>query len=198
MSDQFPSVPQSGEIRIRQGKQELVAAGEMLSIGGKEFDLSRVDRVTFRVATRLNQASYLIGVAQGDKKCRFMFDAYKRLTELDETYQLWLGVVDLLERTACQRIADSAGDAISAGGTATFGGAPAARIDADAEGLRPHRPFGKKVPWSQVAEARMVRGQVEVLTEDELAAGRRPKLSIDMSGWNAVVLPRVVAQLAGR
>jgi hypothetical protein len=78
------------------------------------------------------------------------------------------------------------------------GAPPASRIEADAEGLRPRRPLARTLPWSDVAGAEPREGQVRVFSARERAAGTNPKLSIDMSGWNAVILPRVVAQLATR
>jgi hypothetical protein len=137
-------------------------------------------------------------VAHGDSKHIFMFDAYRRGTELDDRREIWNRLVALLENTACPRIARNAVVAISAGETVVFGAPPASRIEADAEGLRPRRPLARTLPWSDVAGAEPREGQVRVFSARERAAGTNPKLSIDMSGWNAVILPRVVAQLATR
>src|SRR5690349_6738120 len=88
MSDHSMSVPPE-EIRIRRGKHELLACGDLLTVGGKSFALSRVDRVAYRAATRINQAQYVIGVAQGDLKRQFLFEAFRRGTELDDTRELF-------------------------------------------------------------------------------------------------------------
>lgn len=192
----------SGEIRVPRGKSgpgfghvSLVAADGAIRVGDRIFRLAGLDRVTYRAAARINQASYRIGVGEGDAQCTFMFDAYRRGTELVDTREVWLRLVALLESTACPRIADVALCAIAAGRSVTFGSRPASRIDADAVGLRPHRPLARAVPWAEIRGADLHEGQVRVWTS---SSGRRPAMSIDMSGWNAVVLPRVVAALAAR
>ena len=53
-------------------------------------------------------------------------------TELDETREIWVRLVALLESTACPRLAEAALRTIAGGGSVTFGGRPASRIDADA------------------------------------------------------------------
>lgn len=186
-----------GEIRARSGKKELVAAGDVISIGSQTFRLGELDRIVYKAASRINQASYTIGLAQGDAKSTFRFDAYRRGTELDDTRETWNQLVTLLENEACPRIARTATQSIMMGETVVFGSLPATRIDADSEGLRQHQPFAKKVPWNQLAGADLREGQVRVWTVKERAAGKNPKLHIDMAGWNAVILPRVVALLAG-
>jgi hypothetical protein len=201
MSEQFPTGPvgarSSREIRVRSGKRELVASGGVITVGDQVFHLVGVDRVVYRAAARINQASYRIGLAQGDAKCIFTFDAYKRGTELEDTRKLWGQLVELLESTACPRIAHSAAQAITSGQAVTFGSSPAARINADAEGLRPRQPFAKTVPWSQIVGADLHEGQVRVWTATDGITDKKPKMSIDMMGWNAVVLPRVVGILGG-
>jgi len=182
------------EIRIRRGKHELVASGDLLTVGDKSFALSRVDRVIYRAATRINQAQYVIGVAQGDMKHQFLFEAFKRGTEFEDARDLFYRMVDLLERQVCPRIADEAVRTISTGGSVAFGGPPAARIDTDREGLRKRQLFAKKVPWSGAIRSDFAAGQVRVWTSDGVGDAK-PTLSIDMGGWNAVILPRVVAVL---
>lgn len=188
----------SGEIRMRSGRRELVASGEVISIGDREFRLTEVTRVMYRAACRANQASYTIGLARGDQRCTFMFDAYRRGTELEDAREAWTRLVALLEATTCPRIAARLVRTIVTGGTVPFGGSPSARIDANAEGLCPHRPFAKTVPWSQITGADTSNGQVRVWTVANGAITRKPKMSLDMFGWNAVVLPRVVAAFAAR
>lgn len=72
----------------------------------------------------------------------------------------------------------------------TFGSRPAAPIDANADGLRPNTPFARTIPWADTAGADLHEGQVRVWTT---TSRRKPAMSADMAGWNAVVLPRVVA-----
>lgn len=122
-----------------------------------------------------------------------MFDAYRRGTELNDTRDIWLRLVALLESTACPRIADDALRAIAAGGSVAFGSRPGSRIEADASGLRPRKPFARAVPRAEISRADLHEGQVRVWTR----SGRKPALATEMFGWNAVVLPRVVAALAG-
>jgi hypothetical protein len=182
------------EIRVRSGRRELVATDETISIGDKEFRLTDVTRVVYRAAARINQASYTLGLARGDLRCTFMFDAYRRGTELEDARENWRRLVALIEGTVCPRIAARAARTIVTGGTVPFGGTPSGRIDADAIGLCPHRPFAKPIPWSQITGADTSDGQVRIWT---VATGpRKPKLTIDTFGWNAVVLPRVVAAFA--
>lgn len=184
-----------GEIRLGSGKRQLVASNGALSIGDQVFRLDGVDRVVYRSAARINQASYTIGVAQGAEKHTFMVDAYKRGTELDDTRNTWQRFVALLEATACPRIAQDAVQIIASGGTFTFGGPLASRIDADAEGLRPRHLFAKRIPWSRIVDADLGNGLARVWTSTDGVPDPKPRLSIDMSGWNAVILPRVVALL---
>lgn len=186
--------PLPGEIRIRRGRHELVAVDNVFVVDGKVFDLSTVDRVIYRAATRINQHAYELGVAQGESKCRFLFNAYRRGTEMAETRELWNQAVALLERTVCPRIADDAARTISAGGSVTFGGPQAARIVADAEGVRKLQPFAEKVPWNRIVGSDFALGQVRLWSGDRTGTSK-PRLSIDMGGWNAVVLPRLVAML---
>jgi hypothetical protein len=188
-----------GEIRVPRGKSgpgfghvSLVATDGVIMIGDRTFRLAGLDRVTYRAAARINQASYRIGVGEGEEQCTFMFDAYRRGTELDDTRNVWLRLVALLESTACPRIADLALRGIATGRSVTFGSSPASRIEADALGLTPRRPFARAVPWAEIRGADLHDGQVRVWTSRS-----RPAMSADMSGWNAVVLPRVVAALAG-
>ncbi|MGF7235329.1 MAG: hypothetical protein ACQSGP_10285 [Frankia sp.] len=186
-----------GELRARSGKRVLVAVGNVISVDSQTFHLGELDRVVYKAATRINQSSYTIGLAQGETKCTFTFDAYRRGTEMDDTREIWHRLVTVLENTACPRIAQNAAQAIMVGETVVFGSLPATRIDADTEGLRQHKPFAKKVPWNQLAGADLREGQVRVWTGKERATGKNPKLRIDMAGWNAVILPRVVALLTG-
>lgn len=69
---------------------------------------------------QINLAHYRIGVGQGGAQRTFMFDAYRRGTELDDTRSVWLGLVALLESTACPRITDDALRSIAAGRSAAF------------------------------------------------------------------------------
>jgi hypothetical protein len=197
MSQQFPSMP-LGEIFLRKGSRELVASGNVISIGEQVFQLDAVDRVVYHSATRINQASYTIGLAQGAQKCRFMVDAYRRGSEFKDMSDSWSRLVTLLEATACRRIAQDATHVINSGGTFFFGSLPANRIDANAEGLRFRRIFSKRVPWDQITSADLRKGEVQVWTSTNRAVSvsADPKMSIAMSGWNAVVLPRVVSMLA--
>ncbi len=176
------------------GHVSLVAAGDVITVGDRAFRLAAVDRVSYRAAAQVNLAHYRIGVGHGDTQCTFMFDAYRRGTELDDTRDVWLRLVALLESTACPRIADNALRAIAAGRTVAFGSQPASRIDADASGLRPRKPFARAVPWREISGADLHEGQVRIWSR---GPGRKPAMSTDMSGWNAVVLTRVVAALAG-
>jgi hypothetical protein len=190
--------PGTDEIRVRSGRRELVATGTTLTIGDAVFDLNRIDRVIYKAAIRINQASYTIGVAAGDEKNVFMVDAYRRGTEFTDVRDAWNRLVSLLEATACPRLARAALASIRRGETVTFGAPPANRIDADTAGVRPRRPFARVTPWSAVADVRLLEGQVQLFTAAELAAGKAAKLRIDMSGWNAVLLPRVAAAFIGR
>ncbi|OHV32473.1 MULTISPECIES: hypothetical protein [Pseudofrankia] len=187
-----------GEVRIHRKKQDLVATAQAITIGEQYFDLSTVDRVIYRAAARINQASYRIGLAHGDVTAIFTFDAYKRGTELEDSRRLFEQVVQLLEATACPAIAQRAAHAVTAGHPVAFGSSPAARITADAQGLRPRQPFAKTVPWSQIVGADLREGQARVWTATNGVTDKKPKMSIDMMGWNAVVLPRVVRMLGGR
>lgn len=189
------------EVRVPRGRTgpglgyvSLVAADGVIAVGDRVFRLARLDRVSYRAAARINQASYRIGLGEGGARCTFTFDAYRRGTELGDAREAWLRLVALLESAPCPRIADDAIRAIAAGGSVTFGSPPASRIDIDAGRLRPHRPFARTVAWADVGGADLHEGQVRVWTS---RSGRRPVMSADMSGWNAVVLPRVVAALAG-
>jgi hypothetical protein len=181
----------SPEIRMRTGGSELVAADETVSIGGTVFDLGLVDRVIYRAFSRVNQASYLVGLSQGGMRRKVMFDAYG--AELGDAREAWERLVGLLETAVCPRIADDAVRAISAAGVVRFGSRPTARIEADAEGLRHVQPFARTVPWALITGADLADGLARVWV-----TGRKPRLSIDMSGWNAVALPRVVGALTGR
>lgn len=176
------------------GHVSLVATDDVIAIGDRAFRVAGLDRVTYRAAAQINQAHYSIGVGEGREQCTFMFDAYRRGTELHDTREIWLRLVALLERTACPRIADAALQAIAAGRSVTFGSQPGSRIDADAVGLRPRKPFAQALPWREISGADLHEGQVRVWTR---TPGRKPAVTTDMSGWNAVVLPRVVAALAG-
>jgi hypothetical protein len=191
----------SNEIRVPRGKSgpglghvPLVASEGVITVGDQGFRLADVDRVSYRAAVQINLAHYRIGVGQGGAQRTFMFDAYRRGTELDDTRDVWLRLVALLESTACPRIADDALRSIAAGRSVAFGSQPGSRIDADADGLRPRRPFARIVPWAEIDRADRHEGQVRVWTR----SGRKPAMSTDMAGWNAVVLPRVVAALVRR
>jgi len=179
----------SGELRVRSGGRALVASGDAISIGNRVFRLAEVDRVAYHAAARINQASYSIGLAAGDAKSRFAFDAFRRGTEFDDARETWRRLVELLETTACPRIAHTAVRAISAGETVKFGGSLSPRLDADAEGLRRYELFAKKVPWPEITEVDMREGQVRVWTSGCV----KPAIAVGMFGWNAVVLPRVAA-----
>ncbi len=192
MSGKF-SFAGSGELRVRSGGRALVAAGDAISIGERVFRLADVDRVAYHAAARNNQASYSIGLAVGEHKSRFAFDAFRRGTEFDDARETWRRLVELLETVACPRIADAAVRAISGGDTVKFGGALSPRLDADAGGLRRHELFAKKVAWPEITGVDMREGQVRVWAGD----GAKPAIAIGMFGWNAVVLPRVVAALGG-
>ena len=191
MSGKF-SFTGSGELRVRSGGRALVAGGDAISIGDRVFRLADVDRVAYHAAARLDQASYSIGLAVGESRSRFAFDAFRRGSEFDDARETWRRLVELLEVAACPRIAATAVRAVSAGETVKFGGALSPRLDADAEGLRRHELFARKVPWSEITGVDMREGQVRVWTSD----GAKPAIAIGMFGWNAVVLPRVVAVIS--
>ena len=193
MSEKF-SFTGSGELRIHSGGRALVAAGEVISIGDRSFRLSEVDRVAYHAAARINQASYSIGLAVGENKSRFAFDAFRRGTEMQDARETWRRLVELLEAVACPRIAEAAVAEISGGETVKFGGALSPRLDADAEGLRRYELFARKVLWAEITGTDMREGQVRVWTAE---SGSKPAIAIGMFGWNAVVLPRVVS-LIGR
>jgi len=188
----------TGEVRLSSGRRELVAIGTVVTVGEDVFHLPAVDRIAYHVASRGNHTSFRIRLRQAATTCDFMVDAYRRGTELNDTRAAWGSLVELVERWACPNIARTAIDAIRAGGTVAFGGAPAARIDGNAAGLRPRRLFAKTVPWSRIARADFGDGLVRVWTTDDVGAGSTVAMSVDMSGWNAVVLPRVVRALAAR
>ncbi|MGW1616728.1 hypothetical protein ACWCQZ_46520 [Streptomyces sp. NPDC002285] len=168
-----------------------------MSIGNQVFRLSEVDKIAFHAASRINEASYMIGVAQGKSSCRFTFRAYRRATEMEDRRKEWNQLANLLDSIAGPRIARRMADYLSDGGIATFGSPPATRIDADVEGLRLRRPFMKKVPWDTVTDVDLNRGAVRVWTSAESISEGKPRMAIDMHGWNAVVLPRVFALLRG-
>lgn len=195
----FPETPTGHpgvEIRISRGKRHLVATEDQITVDGQVFRLADVDQVAYRAAARINQASYRIGVAQGGAKATFTFDAYRRGTEMEDSRVQWGNVVDLLEARVCPRIAAEAVAAVSAGGKWSFGSLPATRVEADVNGLRVCQPFGARIPWDRVYSADMHQGCVRVW--DAKSGGTRPRISIDMSGWNAVVLPRVIAMVTAR
>jgi hypothetical protein len=184
-------------IRLRHAKRELVAGQDTIAIGEHEFPLHLVDRVVYRAATRINQASYVIGLAQGERAHTFAFTAYRKGTAMEDAAVTWRRLVDLLEGTVCPRIADSAVQAVSAGTTVTFGGPRSSRVDVSPEGLRPRRPFARTIPWARVTTADLAAGLARVWTAGaDGTPAPRPALCIDMTGWNAVVLPRVVRRLA--
>ncbi|MFG1807676.1 hypothetical protein [Streptomyces sp. NPDC049040] len=201
MSDQYPH-PATGdashdEIRLRHGRRELIAGHDRITIGGHEFPLHLVDRVVYRAATRINQAGYVIGLAQGERTRTFAFAAYRRGTELEDAAATWNRLVHLLESTVCPRIGESAIQAVSAGTTVTFGGPRSSRVDVSPEGLRPRRPFARTIPWARITTADLAAGLARVwVTGSDGTPTPKPALSIDMSGWNAVVLPRVVRRFA--
>ncbi|MCM2416583.1 hypothetical protein [Streptomyces sp. RKAG293] len=202
MSDQFsssgPDAQPFDEIRIRKGKRALVASADSISIGEQVFRLDSVDRVFYRAAARINQASYTIGLAQGERKCTFMFDAYRRGSELEDARATWRQLVGLIQASVCPRIAEESARRVLAGETVTFGGPASSRIDADSQGLRPRRLFGKTVPWLQIANAEFAEGMVRIWSASDGAVHEKPTMSVDMSGWNAVVLPEIVRHFAGR
>ena len=78
-----------------------------------------------------------------------MFAAYRRGTELDDTRELWLRLVALLESTACPRLAEAALRTMAGDGSVTFGSRPASGIDADAVGLRPRNRSHGRSPGSR-------------------------------------------------
>lgn len=196
MSDQFSTaapVPSSGELRIRWRRHELVAGSSVITVDDQTFDLTRVDRIAYHTASRINVATYAIRLGQGDKTCYFMYDAYRRDTEMDDARNMWTGVVDLLEHAVSPRLANDAIHAVLSGQTVRFG----TSIVADAEGLRLRRPFAKTVPWGRLTAADLVLGNVRVWTDDS-AGGKKPKMTTGMAGWNAVVLPRVITLMRNR
>src|SRR5689334_23575914 len=115
-----------GHIRVARGKTgpglghvALVAADGTIAVGEQVFRLADLDRITYRAATRINYASYLIGVGEGNRQRTFTFDAYRRGTQLDDAHEIWLSLVTLLESTACPRIAEAALQTIAGGGSVT-------------------------------------------------------------------------------
>lgn len=192
MSGKF-SFTGSGGLRVRCGGRALAASADVIEMGGRTFRLARVDRVAYHAAARLGQASYTIGLGSGGVRRRFAFDAFGRGTELEDARETWRRLVELLEATACPRLAEAAVTAISAGGKVKFGGGAVPRIDADAAGLRQFGPLHGRVGWDLVAGADLREGVVRVWT----VGGERP-LRAGMAGWNAVLLPRVVALMGRR
>jgi hypothetical protein len=180
----------SGEVRVRSGGRTLAAAGDVIVIGERIFRLAEVDRVAYHAAARPHQASYALGLARGPMRSRFVFDAFRGGSELEDARETWRRLVELVESAACPRIARAAVDSITAGATARFGGGGHPRIDADAEGLRRRRWFAPKVPWAGVLGTDLRAGQVRVWT-----GGPEPELVAAMAGWNAVVLPRVIGMM---
>jgi hypothetical protein len=188
-----------GELRVRgSGRRELVATGNTISIGDQVFPLGDVDRVAYRAATRINQASYGIALARGDTSCRFLFDAYRRGTDLEDKRAIWNRLVELIEATAVPRITAAAVRTIGAGQTVRLGSPAIDAVDLDAEGIRRHRPFAAKLPWDRVARADLYQGLARVWTMVDGTVATTPKIGIPIFGWNAVVLPDVVARLARR
>jgi hypothetical protein len=185
--------PSFDEIRITSRGKELVAAGGAVTIGPHTFYVGTVDRLIYHAAARINHASYLIGLGQGDTKARFMFDAYRRGTEMADRRAEWGRLVDLFEATVAPRLADDAARSIAAGGTVRFGSPAIDGIDADAVGLRRHRPLARKVPWADITGAELSIGLAKVWTARAGVPATKPAMFTDMSGWNAVILPRVVA-----
>lgn len=66
------------------GHVALVATDGTIAMGDQIFRLASLDRVTYRAAARINHASYLIGVGEGNQQCTFTFGAYRRGTEFDD------------------------------------------------------------------------------------------------------------------
>jgi hypothetical protein len=183
----------SGEVRVRCGGRTLAAAGDVIVIGDRVFRLAEVDRVAYHAAARPHQAGYALGLARGPVCSRFVFDAFRDGSELEDAREAWRRLVELIESAACPRIARAAAEAITAGATARFGGGGHPRIAADAEGLRRCRWFAPKVPWASVLGTDLRAGQVRVWT-----GGPEPELVAAMAGWNAVVLPRVIGMMVAR
>ncbi|MER6434618.1 hypothetical protein ABT272_44900 [Streptomyces sp900105245] len=181
-----------GELCISSGRQKLLATDETITIKNRTFVLTEIDGLAFRAASRVNQASYMVGVAQGAHRCRFGFDAYSRGTEMRDRKREWDSVVQLLGCKAGLRIAENKLNQIYAGGRVTFGSLPATSIEADAEGLRLRRPFMRKIPWHEISYADMRHGSVRVFISSKESSGKL-RLKVDMYGWNAVILPEVVA-----
>ncbi|MDI2129924.1 hypothetical protein [Yinghuangia seranimata] len=180
------------QIRVRKGRRELVADDSVIAVGDEVFRLDELDRVSYWAAARINQATYQIGLASGERKQVFMWDAYRRGTEMADSRANWLRLVARLEGTACPRIAAAALHEIEDGATITFGSTASERIDTNSEGLRFRRWLAKPIDWAAVSHADMHEGQVRVW----LTGAAKPKYGIGTTGWNAVVLPRVIRALA--
>jgi hypothetical protein len=189
VSNQSPA----NEIRVKQGRTELVAAGDEVRIGDEVFSLSRVDRVAYRVAKRLNQASYGIALGEGDREKRLIFEAYARGNELAEKEAIWTELVARIEAVACQRMAADAKRAIDAGETVRIGSPAMDAVDLDREGIKRHRPFAPKVAWSAIARSDLYVGTARILTHTSGTPDKNPKITIPIFGWNAVILPDIVA-----
>jgi hypothetical protein len=194
MSDQFSAaVPTPSDlIRIRWRRHELIASDDAITVDDKVFQLASIDRIGYHAASRINLATYGILLGQGDMKCYFMYDAYRRGSEMEDARRKWYGVVDRLEQASCPRLAKEAIRAIFSGKEVRFG----TDIVADALGLRRRRPFAKSVPWSQITSADIALGHIRVWTDD-IAGGKTAKMTTAMGGWNAVLLPRVIASIKG-
>jgi hypothetical protein len=160
-------------------------------VDGKRFDLSKVDRVAYHAASSPNLVRYGIRLGQGATKCYFLYDAYKRGTEMEDAATNWRSIVGLLQQTACPRLAIEASLAIKGGQQIRIGN----DILASAEGLRRRRLFAKTVPWSLITSADFHRGNVRVWTVGSVGSNR-PEMITAMGGWNAVIMPRLIQLMA--
>lgn len=179
-------------------KLEIVADQHRIAFHGKEFSLAAVDRIAYS-STRLRvNGSYMgtsfhLRIGQGPTWSQFMLDSGWKDGRLEDFTQFWARLVDLLEATACPRIADRLVASVVAGNDETFGG-----VVVGPAGVRAKRPLAKVVPWNDVMGTRFDgRGNIQVLVQAGRSAKVKPRFMAGTSQWNSVVLPRVIARFTG-
>jgi hypothetical protein len=178
---------------IRSGRHELIATSDVITIDGADFRLDAVDRVGYHVLSQMHVTSHVISLGEGRQQRQFMSDVYGDRTQLDDARRYWNAVVDLLEHKTTARLADEAVRSVLSGQTVRFG----TSIVAELGGLRRRRPFATTLPWDRMLLADITAEKVRVWSDDT-PDRKRPKMWTAAGGWNAVLLPRVIAIMKHR
>jgi hypothetical protein len=181
----------------------LVITEQGVAINDKSFGWAEIDKILYSAIDMYQSAAYqgttfTVGVGSPAQKATFSMEARPTSfwkPEVDHNarsgqHEAWKNAVEVLDARVGVPIATHAVATVRQGGTAELAG-----LHLDPQGVHKRGLMTKSIPWPEVAGTEVRQSYFCVLARSGEKA--KPRIQIIRSGWNVVLLPRVIATLSG-